>query len=521
MLLNRAAPHPQLISYAFIFLVSSSSADRIVRRFTSRCMEEVVETGDVDEEPEVTPEEEVAQPKKNLLWRALGLLRVLARRCAPARKVLNPFDAEVRASRLLRRAHGDFLRFDVDSSGTIERHELCEMLEIDRRGYAARMLMAYFDTNEDGEISFEEFVATLGLLGNSMERMRKGARLSKISEAVCFIHVVMDSDGDGRVHRNDFAHILWEYEHSKSRSFGRLKRVPVAKFSEANSSLQVTAVEKYIADQRAERREFLRPVRTFLKSATLYLSRQCPEYLTLEDMAKVIAEFEPLFVVMLTLHAKLKKLLKVCVKVVRKMHDGIYDIENLHKRMIEQAVQSRIKREEAKGTWDWAKRLQRNNQKVLDNKEEEVEERQIAAEVAQISRLLRGEKVIKSGTEDESEFLSSFSFRRDGSFRRMESRRLRGPRATGRGSSGAENLKMRARQLSHQPPREAAMVLVELGVTSQKDVIRRLSPDAAAAIIAEMGQLQQDVLLCHFKELQPLVLKIKKERGRTEDVYEF
>lgn len=485
-------------------------------------MVEEVETSEAEEEPEVAPEEEDAPAPKSLLWRAIDLVRVLARRCVPKRKIRSPFDAEVRASRLLRRVREDFLRFDLDSSGTIERGELCKLLEIDRRSYAARMLMAYFDTNEDGQISFEEFVATLGLLGNSVERTSKqqGRNASNISPAVCFIHAVMDYDGDGRVDRNDFAHILWEYERRKSHAFGRLKRVPVAKFSEATSSLEVTSAERYIADQRAARREFLRPVRAFVKSATLYLSRQCPEYLTLEDMAKVVAEFEPLFVVMLSLHERLKKLMKLCVKLVRKMHDGIYDIENLHKRMIEQVIQSRVKREQAKGTWDWAKRLQRNNSNALDDEDDEQEERQVMAEIAQIGRLLRGEKVIKSGTEDEREFLSSFSFHRDGSFRRMESRRLRGPRATGRGSSGTENVKMRARQLAYQPPREAAMVLAELGVTSQKDIIHRLSRDVGAAIIAEMGQLQQDVLLCHFKELQPLVLKIKKERGRSEEVHE-
>ena len=71
---------------------------------------------------------------------------------------------------------------------------------------------------------------------------------------------------------------------------------------------------------------------------------------------------------------------------------------------------------------------------------------------------------------------------------------------------------MRTRQLTSQPPHDAAVVLAELGVTAQKEVIRRLDQDVAANIIAEMGQLQQDILLSHFKLLEPLVRKIKRER---------
>ena len=71
---------------------------------------------------------------------------------------------------------------------------------------------------------------------------------------------------------------------------------------------------------------------------------------------------------------------------------------------------------------------------------------------------------------------------------------------------------MRVRQLSRQPPHEAAIVLAELGVTAQKEVIRQLDPELAAEIIVEMGQLEQDILLAHFKMLQPMVMDKKKQK---------
>ena len=78
--------------------------------------------------------------------------------------------------------------------------------------------------------------------------------------------------------------------------------------------------------------------------------------------------------------------------------------------------------------------------------------------------------------------------------------------------SGLETSKMRVRQLSRQPPYEAAIVLAELGVTAQKEVIRQLDPELAAEIIVEMGQLEQDILLAHFKMLQPMVIDKKKQK---------
>lgn len=73
---------------------------------------------------------------------------------------------------------------------------------------------------------------------------------------------------------------------------------------------------------------------------------------------------------------------------------------------------------------------------------------------------------------------------------------------------------MRTRQISREPPQEAALVLAELGVTAQKEVIRRLKPDVAASIIAEMQQLEQDILLAHFKEMKAPVMALKKEKDR-------
>ena len=73
---------------------------------------------------------------------------------------------------------------------------------------------------------------------------------------------------------------------------------------------------------------------------------------------------------------------------------------------------------------------------------------------------------------------------------------------------------MRARQLSREPPDQAATVLSELGVTAQKEVIRLLTANIAAKIIAEMGQLERDILLSHFKGLVELVKMEQKEKER-------
>ena len=448
---------------------------------------------------------------------AIDFARALYKNCVPKRAILTPFEQGVKASRLLRRTRKDFARFDADGSGGIDRDELCDILGIDRRGTTSRAVLDFFDADGDGKINFEEFVSTLGTLGVVVDNMRrcKENRKDNISREVCFVFAVMDFDGDGRVDRGDFAQLLWEYERRKERSFGRLKSVPVANFSAIDSSLEVTATERYIADQRAERRELLRPVRAFVKSATLYLSRQCPEAMTLQDVDKVYTEFKPLFEATIALHKQLRNISERCAKLIRTLYNGIDDIEELHRQMCDRAIAMRAKREENKGDWDWAKGLQRTSKHTSAREEHVKEERQVLAEVAQIGRLLRGERVVKSGTEEEREFLGAFSFRRDGSVHRAESRRLRGPRASGRGSSSIETARMRARQLAHQPPREAAKVLSELGVTAQKDVIHRLSRDNAAKIIVEMGQLQQDVLLCHFKELQESVMRIKI--ARVED----
>jgi hypothetical protein len=230
--------------------------------------------------------------------------------------------------------------------------------------------------------------------------------------------------------------------------------------------------------------------------------------LKIEDVSKIYCEYPELFEVAVFLNKQLRKTVPRCLKLIRELYNGVDDIENLQKKVVELLVRTRLAREETKGKWHWAKKLQRN-----DSKEDSSRlDKQTIAEITQISRLLHGEKVVKLAAEHEHEFLSSFSFSRDGSFRRMESRRLRGPRATGRGNNSHETVKMRTRQLTSQPPRDAAVVLAKLSVAAQKEVIRRLAQDVAANIIAEMGQLEQDVLLCHFKLLEPLVQNIKRGR---------
>lgn len=431
------------------------------------------------------------------------------RKHMPKRPVLSRFERAVGKSRLLKKIRKDFVKFDRDRSGTIDREELCAVVGIDRRSLWTRKLLDFFDTDGDNQVSFEEFTSTLGILGARLDKYAsEHKRGDRIPKEVFFIFALLDLDGDGELNRGEFAPVLWEWQRTKERQFGKLKRLPVVNFSEMDASLEVTATERYIAQQRADRREFLRPVRARVRSAILYISRQCPTKLKIEDAAKIYHEYPELFEVAVFMNKKLRKTIPRCLKLIRELHDGIDDVENLQKQVIELLVHTRLAREQAKGKWHWAKKLHRNDSKEDSHRLDE----QTIAEITQISRLLRGEKIVKPSSEEEHEFLGSFSVRRDGSFRRMESRRLRGPRATGRGNNSQETFRMRTRQLTSQPPHDAAVVLAELGVTAQKEVIRRLDQDVAANIIAEMGQLQQDILLSHFKLLEPLVRKIKRER---------
>ena len=433
------------------------------------------------------------------------------RKHMPKRPVLSRFEHAVVKSRMLKKIRKQFVKFDIDRSGTIDREELCAVVGIDRRSLWTRKLLDFFDTDGDAQVSFEEFISTLGILGARVDKYASGhGRGHRIPKEVFFIVALLDLDGDGELNRGELAPVLWEWQRTKERQFGKLKRLPVVNFSamDANLGLEVTATEKYIAQQRVDRREFLRPVRARVRSAILYISRQCPPKLKIEDVAKIYHEYPELFEVAVFMNKKLCKTIPRCLKLICELHDGIDDVENLQKQTIELLVHTRLAREEAKGTWHWAKKLHRNDSKEDSHRLDE----QTIAEIAQISRLLRGEKIMKPSSEEEHEFLGSFSFRRDGSVRRMESRRLRGPRATGRGNNSHETLRMRTRQLTSQPPHDAAVVLAELGVTAQKEVIRRLDQDVAANIIAEMGQLQQDILLSHFKLLEPLVRKVKRER---------
>ena len=477
------------------------------------CLEMAGVDGDAAEKPGAESEE-----TKTLLTKVLNHTLSCIQRCKPKKKLISPFDAQVKTSSLLRKLRKEFARYDADDSGALDVPELCDILGVDHRSFWARALLDFFDSDADGKIAFEEFVATLGVLGAEMETHARKPRLigaPVVPMEVFFIFAILDHDGDGKIDRADFSHILWDYEQRAAKAFGRLRTMTKVKHSSIDSSLQTAATEKYVAEQRAQRREFLRPVRLLVRTAILYLS-QCPEMLTIEDVAKIYKEFPRLFEIATRLHKRLKKIVRQCTVLIRKLHGGFNNIENLKKKMIEAAVRSKVQREKAKSSWDWADKLQRSDGKEIQSRGVERLEDETLVEIAQIGRMLRGEKMVKSQTEDEQEFLSSFAFFGDGSFRRMEPRRrrqrMRGPRASGRGMSGLETSKMRVRQLSRQPPYEAAIVLAELGVTAQKEVIRQLDPELAAEIIVEMGQLEQDILLAHFKMLQPMVIDKKKQK---------
>jgi serine/threonine-protein phosphatase 2B regulatory subunit len=464
-----------------------------------------------DEDIKTDKEGADTQIKKPRSWLSRAISCIRWRR----RPQLSPFESELKNSRLLKRVRRDFLKFDSDGSGTISVQELSAVIGIDRRSFWARAILDYFDSDADGRISYEEFVSTLGILGAQTAETGKLLRdtsKKKSRDNVIFIFAILDFDGNNVVDRSEFSQVLWEYERRKQREFGKMKRVDVQKTAGGDDSFEASLQEKVIAQHRADRREFLRPVRMRVKSAILYLSRQCKSELTLNEFVKVYDEFPELFEVPNRLYKKvIKKIVPRCVKLVRKLHPGVFEFESLQKKVIESAIMKRLERERMRGKWDWALNLQQKNSKSIDI--DHIDDDTLA-EIAQIDRLLRGERIGTNGSAEEREFLSAFSFRRDGSFRRMESRRLRGPRASGVGRNSQETSKMRARQLSREPPDQAATVLSELGVTAQKEVIRLLTANIAAKIIAEMGQLERDILLSHFKGLVELVKMEQKEKER-------
>jgi len=463
----------------------------------------LVENEEIDEK-EVEP--------KGLVSRIFSFGINAIRRIVPKRSKLSPFDAEVQSTRNLRRLRKDFLKFDIDGSGSIGVSELCHVLDLDRRSVWTRNLLRYFDTNDDGKVSFEEFVTTLGLLELATREAKKSAKKGEIRSKVAFVFALMDYDGNKMLDRGEFSAILWEYERRTEREFGKMKRITVTN-SSMSSAKEASFHEKYIADQRAERREFLRKPRMLVKSAILYLSRVCSAQLTLKDFVEVYREYPDLFAAVVTMYKKkFKFVMRRCAKLLQVLQVGSDDIENVRKNIIEGVIQKRVERERERGRWDWAQKLGHNRKATGDDQNAAIQDglnEQAVMEIAQISRLLKGDKIIRP--TEEAEFLSSFSFHRDGTALRKESRRLRGPRASGRGRSAPENCKMRARQISREPPEAAAEALSTLSVSAQKEIVRLLSRDIAVPLISHMSQIQRDVLLSSFKHLEDDVTKFRKE----------
>ena len=180
------------------------------------------------------------------------------RKHMPKRPVLSRFEHAVVKSRMLKKIRKQFVKFDIDRSGTIDREELCAVVGIDRRSLWTRKLLDFFDTDGDAQVSFEEFISTLGILGARVDKYASGhGRGHRIPKEVFFIVALLDLDGDGELNRGELAPVLWEWQRTKERQFGKLKRLPVVNFSamDANLGLEVTATEKYIAQQRVDRRE--------------------------------------------------------------------------------------------------------------------------------------------------------------------------------------------------------------------------------------------------------------------------
>ena len=81
-------------------------------------------------------------------------------------------------------------------------------------------------------MSFEEFTSTLGILGARVDKYASGhGRGHRIPKEVFFIVALLDLDGDGELNRGEFAPVLWEWQRTKERQFGKLKRLPVVNFS--------------------------------------------------------------------------------------------------------------------------------------------------------------------------------------------------------------------------------------------------------------------------------------------------
>jgi len=468
----------------------------------------------LDKSNEGKNEEDGTNSPKHPAVRALSYCLKAIRRVLPKRQKLSPFDAQVRSARSLRRLKRDFLKFDIDGSGCIDVDELCQVFDLDLRSVWTQNILEYFDTDNDGKITFEEFVTTLGVLELATREAKKSAKKGEIKSSVAFVFAIMDHDGNKMIDRAEFSTILWEYERRKEREFGKMKHIKM-KNSSIDNALGAYFHEKYIADQRAERREFLRRPRMLVKSAILYLSHQCSPRLSLKDFQKVYEAYPDFFSTIAPVYEKkFKFVMRRCAKLLQVLQIAINDIENTRKEVIEGVIRKRIERERERGNWNWARKLGSTTKSVADSNQNSLGklDEQSMMEITQIGRLLKGEKIVRQN--EESEFLSSFSFRRDGSFQRKESRRLRGPRASGRGRSSTETFKMRARQISREPPQLAAEALSSLSVSAQKEVLRLMTREYAVPIVAHMGQIQRDVLLSSFKHLAEDVEALRKQMTR-------
>ncbi|ABO95767.1 predicted protein, partial [Ostreococcus lucimarinus CCE9901] len=110
---------------------------------------------------------------------------------------------------MLKKIRKQFVKFDIDRSGTIDREELCAVVGIDRRSLWTRKLLDFFDTDGDAQVSFEEFISTLGILGARVDKYASGhGRGHRIPKEVFFIVALLDLDGDGELNRGELAPVL-------------------------------------------------------------------------------------------------------------------------------------------------------------------------------------------------------------------------------------------------------------------------------------------------------------------------
>ena len=99
------------------------------------CLEMAGVDGDAAEKPGTESEE-----TKTLLTKVLNLTLACIQRCKPKKKLISPFDAQVKTSSLLRKLRKEFARYDADDSGALDVPELCDILGVDHRSFWARAL---------------------------------------------------------------------------------------------------------------------------------------------------------------------------------------------------------------------------------------------------------------------------------------------------------------------------------------------------------------------------------------------